>query len=143
MKDNLEYGNRLEDEFPIHKKFYKLPIYTIKTALREGESTQTYGKLINAIRSAGYATIGDLLQTTWQTLDRTYRLGNEPYIMLLNLLQRITDRPSLLPEPLPELIDELEEPEEQPLIRSQEEELQRQQRIEEIKVKLRNMGMIR
>ncbi|QQZ64533.1 hypothetical protein JI735_34425 (plasmid) [Paenibacillus sonchi] len=127
-----EFQKTLRDSFQIHKACEKLPIQHIKLAVKPGEKRIPVNKMLRKLSLAGYARIVNILDAPCNEFVNIVDFGPSEYDLLLDLLQRISRDPGLIVHL--EVFKVLEEEN-----KSKEE---RDRRIDMIKHRLRDMGMI-
>ncbi|QQZ60482.1 hypothetical protein JI735_28965 [Paenibacillus sonchi] len=127
-----ELQGTLRDRFMIHKACEGLPVSHIKLAVKPGEKRTPVNKMLKSLTLAGYERIGDILDIQYSKVGIINGLERSECNLLFGLLRRISNNPSL--------IINLE------ILRLLEEEYitkeERKGKIEVIKHRLREMGMI-
>jgi hypothetical protein len=118
---NNENHGTLREEFPLHKACDNLPLYSLKLAMLPGEGRRAFTHMLKHLSRIRCRKIGELLDLKWADIEGTDGLGETSYFLLLDLLKRILDDPSLIVDI---------------------EAAAKSQRIEAIKKRLRDMGMI-
>lgn len=127
-----DFHSILRDRFHIHKSCEALPINHIKLAVRPGEKRTPVNKLLKKLNLAGYKRIGDILDAADAELLSVDGLPRREYDILLEFLQRISDDPGLIINL--EVLELMEA--------GSNSKAERERKIEVIKQRLREMGMI-
>ncbi|MEK4512842.1 hypothetical protein [Paenibacillus sp. FSL K6-2524] len=121
MPIDFNSSSQLRIEFPIEESYEALPIYALKAALADHETNRTASMLIKALRMAGYITIGDIINSSWIDIKNSRGIGKTKCHLLKVSLLNISANPEQLN------IDKIEQ----------------NRRLNDIKKKMRNMGMIK
>lgn len=129
MKGNYPLIDHINSAYPIHKSCHSLPIYALKATLQDHDDHRVASKLIQTIRLAGYLTVGDILNSSWQEFEKRTKLPDNAFLMFLDFMDRATKQPELIMDPSNKGLTE--------------KEIEKKQRTEDIKNKLRNIGMIK
>jgi len=129
-EDDLQ--KKLSDYFQIDADCLDKDIFCLMDIRKENENVTILCRAINGLRRIGCYNIGDLLGLTHHQVNCTRGMGTKTRYLLYTLLTRI--------EYKPELIRYCHEP---PMsIAIQERTPKSSERMEEIKDRLREMGMI-
>ncbi|WP_039791003.1 hypothetical protein, partial [Paenibacillus riograndensis] len=91
-----ELQGTLRDSFMIHIAGEGLPINHIKLAVKPGEKRTPVNKMLKSLTQAGYKRIGDILDAQYSKIDIINGLERSECKLLIGLLQRISDDPSLI-----------------------------------------------
>ncbi|MNO45146.1 hypothetical protein D3C76_354080 [compost metagenome] len=127
-----ELQGTIRDSFMIHKACEGLPINHIKLAVKPGEKRTPVNKMLKSLTLAGYERIGDILDIQCSKIGIINGLERRECILLLGLLRRISNDPGLIIN-----LEVLRLLEEEYITREE-----RKGKIEVIKNRLREMGMI-
>jgi hypothetical protein len=123
----------VREEFPLHKACENLPLYALKLAMLPGEGLRPFSHLLKHLSKTRCRKIGELLAARWKDINGIVNFGDASRSLLRDLLQRVLDDPSLIVD-----IEAAARREEEVHKRMEQE-----QRIEAIKQRLRNMGLVK
>lgn len=109
-------------QFPIERSLLSLGVICLGQVADDVDNNTEISKLIMILDSAGIYTLGALIAMTFENLWEVSRIGTKRRDLLFKLLQRLSSNPELL---------------------MTENEIKRLKKLEGIKNRLREMGMIR
>ncbi|MNW42245.1 hypothetical protein D3C74_194100 [compost metagenome] len=122
MKCRYYKHDTLYSQFPIERSLLSLGVICLGQVADDVDNNTEISKLIMILDSAGIYTLGALIAMTFENLWEVSRIGTKRRDLLFKLLQRLSSNPELL---------------------MTENEIKRLKKLEGIKNRLREMGMIR
>ncbi|MBJ6363236.1 hypothetical protein ACFOQM_18620 [Paenibacillus sp. GCM10012307] len=121
MRHQIDPKTQLKYYFPVKEPILTLNINELRRAAYSDDNKKTVSLMIGALRRRRYLTIEDLLNTTWKELGSIRNFGITCQLLLFDFLERISEHPEYLIS-----LDAYE----------------RSRKLEAIKGRLREMGMI-
>ncbi|MNO78304.1 hypothetical protein D3C76_694380 [compost metagenome] len=122
MKCRYYKHDTLYSQFPIERSLLSLGVICLGQVADDSDNNTEISKLIMILDNAGIYTIGELMGMTFADLLDISRIGTKRRDLFFKLLQRLSSNPELL---------------------MTENEIKRLKKLEGIKNRLREMGMIR
>ncbi|MFS0722364.1 hypothetical protein [Paenibacillus sp. 1P07SE] len=111
----------LKQMYPVKEACRRLDLSYLHAATREEDNEQTLRRLLMVLRANHYMKIEDVLEASWADLGRLRQMGDTSLELLAALFERIVKHPDLL-------IDEAS--------------AEREQKLQAIKKRLREMGLV-
>jgi nucleotidyltransferase/DNA polymerase involved in DNA repair len=131
MKRIVDRIKQLREYYPIAEVYLDKDIACIAEAMHDSDNKPNVTRIINSLRLNDYNDLNDVFNATREEINQIRNLGAGCQMLLYALLKRISDNPQAIincPAVAKNNVSTL-----QPQINS---------RIEEIKARLREMGMI-
>ncbi|MEK4452782.1 MULTISPECIES: hypothetical protein [unclassified Paenibacillus] len=158
MENIIDENTALRHYFPLPAHLYYMDIDCLKTVAHEEEQGHNLTGLINALYVQGYLDLDRLLNCTWKEICQARRIGVKKHELLISLLERISADPKIIekhkiaPAVAMHTEKEIGESTSKKIIRKYnetyvdlmkvQEAAEKEVRLQKIKDRLREMGMI-